>query len=268
MPEDFTPAKQCVGYDSLNDNTDNDGDVLHGANHGTSTRDVDPNLDRELDETLESKATANSTELYLMLLSELQMQAMKYEHFEQLMSGEHQIQPTIANYSFLQFTSTLNNEHGNILKPVKDSTAQLFTHLSPGLDPVVLRDWRKRTANPAFLSLLKQNLVDTNEVYTPLTPILFQDPSAMDVSGLFKNKVLTQITCMLHFGKGILTGKKKGGPPGRGQKLKTTMTTEGVIAICCTLACFLLSGDDEFSSTGSQTGISYEKDFKFYIELL
>ncbi|KAI6096503.1 hypothetical protein F5141DRAFT_1220781 [Pisolithus sp. B1] len=86
----------------------------------------------------------------------------------------------------------------------------------------------------------------------------------MDISGRFKNKVLTQITCMLHFGKGILTGKKKGGPPGRGQKLKTTMTTEGIIAICCMLAHFLLSGDDEFLSTGGQTGISYEKDFKFY----
>ncbi|KAI6095413.1 hypothetical protein F5141DRAFT_1221967 [Pisolithus sp. B1] len=90
----------------------------------------------------------------------------------------------------------------------------------------------------------------------------------MDVSGLFKNKVLTQIACVLHFRKGILTGKKKGGPPRRGQKLKTTMTTEGIIAICCTLACFLLSGDNEFSSTGSQTGISYEKDFEFYVELL
>ncbi|KAI6020732.1 hypothetical protein BKA83DRAFT_4494541 [Pisolithus microcarpus] len=90
----------------------------------------------------------------------------------------------------------------------------------------------------------------------------------MDVSGLFKNKVLTQIACVLHFRKGILTGKKKGGPPGRGQKLKATMTIEGIIAICCTLARFLLSGDNEFSSTGSQTGISYEKDFEFYIELL
>ncbi|KAI6095414.1 hypothetical protein F5141DRAFT_1221968 [Pisolithus sp. B1] len=212
MPEDFTSAIWCVGYDSLNNNTNNDGDVPHGANSRTGTRDVDPNLDRELDEvrgvmanpspdasaiklrqalgrvqisynhlqeelikmrnklsefkaksiaegpldatittlaknfnlcsptcyqTLESRATANSTELYLMLLSELQVQAMKYEHFKQL------------------FMSTVNNECGNILKPVKDSAAQLFTHLSPGLDPVALRDWRKRTANPAFLTLLK-----------------------------------------------------------------------------------------------------------------
>ncbi|KIK13567.1 hypothetical protein PISMIDRAFT_17892 [Pisolithus microcarpus 441] len=295
MPEDFTSAIRDVGYDSLEDNTDNDGDVLQGVNHGTSARDVDPNLDREFDEarrvmadpspdasaielrqalgraqvsynhlreeliktrnelsefkarvaprarsralksiaeglldaaittlaknttcyqTPESKATANSAELYLMLPSGLWAQAMKYEHFEQL------------------FTSTVNNERGNILKPVKDSAAQLFAHLSPGLDPGALGDWRKRTANPAFLSLLKRNPVNTDEVYTPLAPILFQDPSVMDVSGLFKNKVLTQIACVLHFGKGVLTGKKKGGPPGRGQKLKATTTTEGVIAIC------------------------------------
>ncbi|KAI6116098.1 hypothetical protein F5141DRAFT_1062233 [Pisolithus sp. B1] len=83
--------------------------------------------------TLESRATVNSTELYFMLPSELRAQAMKYEHFKQLMSGEHQIQPTIANYSFLQFMSMVNSEHGNILKSVKDSSAQLFTHLSPGI---------------------------------------------------------------------------------------------------------------------------------------
>ncbi|KAI6106574.1 hypothetical protein EV401DRAFT_1892497 [Pisolithus croceorrhizus] len=317
MPEDFTSAIWDVGYDSLEDNSDNDGDVPQGVNHGTGARGMDPNLDREFNEvqrvmadpspnvgviklhqalgraqvsyshlreelikmrneltlksiaegpldaaitTLakntmhyqspESKATANSAELYLMLPSELWVQAMKYEHFKQL------------------FMSMVNNKCGNILKPVKDSTVQLFAHLSPGLDAAALRDWRKRMANPAFLSLLKWNPVNTDEVYTPLAPILFQDPSTMDVSGLFKNKVLTQIACMLHFGKGVLTGKKKGGPPGRGQKLKATTTTEGIIAICCTLACFLLSGDDEFSSTGGQTGISYEKDFEFYIELL
>ncbi|KIK14664.1 hypothetical protein PISMIDRAFT_17139 [Pisolithus microcarpus 441] len=325
MPEDFTLAINAVARDSLDDSTDNDEEVLHGVNRQVDARDVETNLDRELDEvrrvmadptpdasaadlrqaleeliktrnelsefkakvaprarsralksiaegpldaaivtlaknfdlcsptcyqTPESKATANGAELYLMLPSELRAQATKYEHFEQL------------------FTSTVNNERGNILKPVKDSATQLFTHLNPGLDPVALGDWRKRTANVAFLSLLKRNPENTDEVYSPLAPILFQDPSVMDVSGLFKNKVLIQIACVLHFGKGVLTGKKKGGPPGRGQKLKATTMTEGVIAICCTLARFLLSGDDEFSSTGGQTGISYEKDFEFYIELL
>ncbi|KAI6144583.1 hypothetical protein BKA82DRAFT_4358353 [Pisolithus tinctorius] len=200
-------------------------------------------------QTPESKAIANGAKLYLMVPPELRAQTMKYEHFKQL------------------FTSTVNGERGNILKPVKDSVMQLFAHLSPGLDPVALGDWRKRTDNPAFLSL-KRNPANHDEVYTPLALILFEDPSAMNVSGLFKNKALTQIACVLHFGKGVLTGKKKGGPPSRGQKLKVTTTPEGIIAICCTFARFLLSGDDEFSSTGSQTGISYEKDFEFYIELL
>jgi hypothetical protein len=31
---------------------------------------------------------------------------------------------------------------------------------------------------------------------------------------------------------------------------------------------YLLSGDDEFSPVGGQTGIQYEKDFEYYIELL
>ncbi|KIO12069.1 hypothetical protein M404DRAFT_19894 [Pisolithus tinctorius Marx 270] len=288
MSEDFTLDIDAVGHDSLDENTNNDEDVPHTANHGVA-RDAGTNLDRELNgvqrvmaapaldvspaelrqalgqaqvsfnrlqeeliktrnelnkfkakqrsmvtfitygylvaSSLFSKAIANSAELYLMVPPELWAQTMKYEHFEQLISEQYLIQQTIANYCFSQFTSMVNGEHGNILKPVKDSVMQLFAHLSPGLDPVALGDWRKRMDNLAFLSLLKRNPVNPDEAYTPLAPILFEDPSAMNVSGLFKNKALTQ-------------------------------------------AHFLLSGDDEFSSTGSQTGISYEKDFKFYIELL
>ncbi|KIN94657.1 hypothetical protein M404DRAFT_167717, partial [Pisolithus tinctorius Marx 270] len=130
-------------------------------------------------QTPESKAIANGAELYLMVPPELRAQTMKYEHFEQL------------------FTSTVNGERGNILKPVKDSVTQLFAHLSPGLDPVALGDWRKRMDNPAFLSLLKRNPANHDEAYTPLAPILFEDPSAMNVSGLFKNKVLTQVNHFL-----------------------------------------------------------------------
>ncbi|KIO02879.1 hypothetical protein M404DRAFT_147020, partial [Pisolithus tinctorius Marx 270] len=125
-------------------------------------------------QTPESKAIANGAKLYLMVPPELRAQTMKYEHFKQL------------------FTSTVNGERGNILKPVKDSVMQLFAHLSPGLDPVALGDWRKRTDNPAFLSL-KRNPANHDEVYTPLALILFEDPSAMNVSGLFKNKALTQV---------------------------------------------------------------------------
>ncbi|KIO06732.1 hypothetical protein M404DRAFT_24420 [Pisolithus tinctorius Marx 270] len=83
-------------------------------------------------QTPESKAIANGAELYLMVPPELQAQTMKYEHFEQL------------------FTSTVNGECGNILKPVKDSVMQLFAHLSPGLDLVALGNWRKRMDNFAF----------------------------------------------------------------------------------------------------------------------
>ncbi|KAI6146875.1 hypothetical protein BKA82DRAFT_30564 [Pisolithus tinctorius] len=106
-------------------------------------------------QTPESKAIANSAELYLMVPPELQAQTMKYEHFEQLISEEYLIQQTIANYCLSQFTSMVNGKCGNILKPVKDSVMQLFAHLSPGLDLVALGNWRKRTDNLACLSLLK-----------------------------------------------------------------------------------------------------------------
>ncbi|KAI5990051.1 hypothetical protein F5J12DRAFT_786577 [Pisolithus orientalis] len=177
----------------------------------------------------ESKAIANGAELYLMVPPELQAQTMKYEHFEQLII-----------HIYGEWTGS-------------------WWHSVTG---------ERELDNPAFCHSSSETQRNHDEAYTPLAPILFEDPSAMNVSGLFKNKALTQIACVLHFGKGVLTGKKKGGPPGRGQKLKATTMPEGIITICCTFARFLLSGDDEFSSTGSQTGISYEKDFEFYIELL
>ncbi|KAI6045500.1 hypothetical protein EDC04DRAFT_2598796 [Pisolithus marmoratus] len=103
------------------------------SNHGAGDRDMDANLDREL-----NKALGQAQISYNHLQEELiKAQTKKYEHFEQL------------------FTSMVNSEHANILKPIKDSAMQLFTHLSPGLDLVALGDWRKRTANLAFLSLLK-----------------------------------------------------------------------------------------------------------------
>ncbi|KAF8431428.1 hypothetical protein L210DRAFT_3651129 [Boletus edulis BED1] len=198
----------------------------------------------------EARTAAYGAEIYLMLPVTLQKPATKYEQFEHL------------------FTSTVNTERANILKPLKDSVVQLFTHLSPALDPAALGDWRKRTGNHAFLSLLKRNPQNPDDPYTPLAPILFQDPKNMDVQGLFKNKTLTQMACVLFNGKGILTGKKRGGPPGRGKKLGATTTSDGMIAACCTITRYLLSGDEEFSSTGNHTGIPYEKDFEYYVEML
>ncbi|KAI6006350.1 hypothetical protein F5J12DRAFT_893087 [Pisolithus orientalis] len=251
MSEDFTLDIDAVGHDSLDENTDNDEDVLHAANHGAA-RGAGTNLDWELNEVRRVMATpapdVSPAELR-QALGQLIAQgpldaaiitlAKKYAYFYHLWvpSGIfplHACPPdfdlhdlihyqtpeskAIANGAELylmvppelqgsdyEFTSMVNGKCGNILKPVKDSVMQLFAHLSPGLDP--------------------GGTLNHDEAYTPLALILFEDPSAMNVSGLFKNKALTQ-------------------------------------------ARFLLSGDDEFSSTGSQTGISYEKDFKFYIELL
>ena len=91
-------------------------------------------------------------------------------------------------------------ERANILKPIKDSAVQLFAHLTPALDPAVLGDRRKRLDNLAFLSLLKRNPQNPDDQYTPLAPILFQDPNKIDVQGLFKNKVLTQVNFSFKFG--------------------------------------------------------------------
>ncbi|KAG6369595.1 hypothetical protein JVT61DRAFT_14215 [Boletus reticuloceps] len=198
----------------------------------------------------ETRITAYAAEIYLMLPIALQTQATKYEQFKYI------------------FTSMVNTERANILKPLKDSAALLFSHLIPALDPVALGDRKKCVDNPVFLSLLKRDPTNPDNQYTSLVPILFQDPNRINTQGLFKNKVLTRMACVLFNGKGVLMGKKCGDPPGRGRELGATTVAEGMIAACCTFARYLLSGDDKFSSIGSQTNIQYEKDFEYYVELL
>ncbi|KAF8452169.1 hypothetical protein L210DRAFT_3499225 [Boletus edulis BED1] len=124
---------------------------------------------------------------------------------------------------------------------------------------VSVKDRKKRVDTPVFLSLLKRDPTNPDNQYTSLAPILFQDPNRIDAQGLFKNKVLTQMACVLFDGKGVLTGKKRGGPPGRGRKLGATTVTEGMIAACCTLVTFCLV---------TTSFIQYEKDFEYYVELL
>ncbi|KAG6370445.1 hypothetical protein JVT61DRAFT_12064 [Boletus reticuloceps] len=70
------------------------------------------------------------------------------------------------------------------------------------------------------------------------------------------------------FGKAILSNKKCGGPKGRGERMGAQTVTEGLIAGTATIVRYLLSHDREFSVKGEATGISYQKDFQFYLKLL
>ncbi|KAN0079885.1 hypothetical protein V8E55_009451 [Tylopilus felleus] len=129
---------------------------------------------------------------------------------------------------------------------------KLQNQLVPRTRARALKAAQSGPLDTTFISIAKKyallyHLWNPDNQFMPLAPILFQDPDQMDAQGCFKNKMLTQMACVLLDGKGVLTRKRCGSPPGRGRKLGATTVTEGMIAVCCTFARYLLSGDDEFS---------------------
>ncbi|KAI6146829.1 hypothetical protein BKA82DRAFT_32105 [Pisolithus tinctorius] len=173
--------------------------------------------------TPESRIISLKVELYSMLPSDLKAHATTYSNFGCV------------------FSNAVGAERPNILKPIKDNTQQLFTHL--GLRSVGTR-------------------------YTPLSPILFPKPDALVARDLFKSQLLVNIIRVMVFGKGILMGKRRGGPQGRGQKLGISGTLAGLIAVAATFVRYLLSSDCELTTIGEESRLKYQDDFEYFIELL
>ncbi|KAF8835275.1 hypothetical protein BDN67DRAFT_1015695 [Paxillus ammoniavirescens] len=87
-----------------------------------------------------------------------------------------------------------------------------------------------------------------NAPYSPLSPILFPNPDAPMARDLFKTQLLINIIWVMVFGKGILGGKKKGGPMGWGQKLGVSGSSAGLVSVAATFARYLLSNDRELAT--------------------
>ncbi|KAI6154902.1 hypothetical protein BKA82DRAFT_4010622 [Pisolithus tinctorius] len=136
---------------------------------------------------------------------------------------------TYSNFGHV-FSNVVGAERPNILKPIKDNTQQLFVHLG-------LR------SNEDVKALLKMHPGSIGTRYTPLSLILFPKPDALVARDLFKSQLLVNIIHVMVFGKGILTGKQRGGLQGQGQKLGISGTLAGLIAIAATFAWYLLLSD-------------------------
>ncbi|KAI6000202.1 hypothetical protein F5J12DRAFT_784506 [Pisolithus orientalis] len=119
------------------------------------------------------------------------------------------------------FSNVVGAERPNILKPVKDNVQQLFMHLGLG-------------SNEDMKVLLKMHPGSVGTCYTPLSLILFPKPDALVARDLFKSQLLVNIIHVMVFGKGVLMGKRRGGPQGRGQKLGISGALAGLITITAT----------------------------------
>ncbi|KAI9574139.1 hypothetical protein HD554DRAFT_2165641 [Boletus coccyginus] len=207
--------------------------------------DIDP---RDLSrwQSSEGQIIAKQAELYQMLPSELHKSLMTFPEFSRV------------------FSKTMTEERANIVKNIKDVSVDLFSSLDIKAT-LFSGDKSLKAFDPKLLGLLKK---PGNSQYTQLSPILFVNPTEIRGSDLFKSPVLVKIARVLMFGKAILSNKKRGGPKGRGERMGAQTITEGLIASTATIVRYLLSHDREFAAKGEATGISYQKDFKFYLKLL
>ncbi|KAI6002590.1 hypothetical protein F5J12DRAFT_893999 [Pisolithus orientalis] len=135
----------------------------------------------------ESKIISLKVELYSMLPSDLKAHATTYSNFGHV------------------FSNMVGAERPNIPKPIKDNAQQLFVHL--GLKIL-------QGSNEDVKALLKMHPGSVGTHYTPLSLILFPKPDALVARDLFKSQLLVNIIHVMAFGKGVLTGKQRGGPLG------------------------------------------------------
>ncbi|KAI5988874.1 hypothetical protein F5J12DRAFT_898070 [Pisolithus orientalis] len=201
--------------------------------------------------TPESRIIGLKVELYSMLPSDLKARATTYSNFGRV------------------FSNVVGAERPNILKPIKDNAQQLFAHLGLSADLFAAENSRiLRGSNEDVKALLKMHPGSVGTHYTPLSPILFPKPDAPVARDLFKSQLLVNIIRVMVFGKGILTGKRRGGPQGRGQKLGISGALAGLIAVAATFARYLLSSDRELTTIGEESRLKYQDDFEYFIELL
>ncbi|KIJ59111.1 hypothetical protein HYDPIDRAFT_33508 [Hydnomerulius pinastri MD-312] len=171
--------------------------------------------------------------------------------------------------TYSQFNSIFRNAAGtqrsSILKGIKDFVAVIFAEHK--LDPTLFidQDSPRKKENQDLLRLLKHDSVGN---YECMAPVLYKDPQEMLLSDFLKSPVLVRIARVLIFGKSVLSQKKRGCPPGRGQRMGIQSVTEGLITGSAILACFVLSHDPELSLTRVHTGINYQDDYDYYLEVL
>lgn len=149
----------------------------------------------------------------------------------------------------MKFCKAVTEERANIVKNIKDVSANLFFDLD--IKPTVFSgDKSLKAADLKLATLLKKS-----GNYTSLAPILFSDPTEILPDDLFKSTILVnvcfssfplsldiyssvylfQIAHVLMFGKAILSHKKRGGPKGRGERMGAQTVTEGMIASTATI---------------------------------
>ncbi|KAI6144107.1 hypothetical protein BKA82DRAFT_32605 [Pisolithus tinctorius] len=199
----------------------------------------------------ESKIIGLKVELYSMLPSDLKAHATTYSNFGHV------------------FSNAVMAERPNILKPIKDNAQQFFMHLGLSANLFAAENSRILQGSSEDVKvLLKMHPGSVGTCYTPLSPILFPKPDALVARDLFKSQLLVNIIHVMVFGKGVLTGKQRGGPQGQGQKLGISGASAGLISVTATFAWYLLSSDCELTTIGEERGLKYQDDFKYFIKLL
>ncbi|KAF9455775.1 hypothetical protein BDZ94DRAFT_1315846 [Collybia nuda] len=124
----------------------------------------------------------------------------------------------------------------------------------------------KRLDEPLCLKFISRNPTNKPVKYDLYPPVLYGD--IKNKKAMFMQPALIRIARLVFFGPGSLKPGNKIAPHSLGMKWGPLKTTPGLMALSCTLAIFLLSGDKAFKATGRITGIPYSTHFHDRKQLL
>lgn len=93
-----------------------------------------------------------------------------------------------------KFSKAMTEERANIVKNVKDISADLFSDL--GIKSTLFSgDKSLKALDPTLLALLKR---PGDSQYTQISPVLFTDPGQIRGNDLFKSTILVKVSSSIH----------------------------------------------------------------------
>ncbi|KAL4070469.1 hypothetical protein J3A83DRAFT_4372641 [Scleroderma citrinum] len=169
-------------------------------------------------------------ELYEVIPTELHKQMKMYKPFASL------------------FCKTVNAEHSNLVKAIKENAALLFVPLGLTVNIFSSQSASKATHNKLLLLLKWPENLSLDGKYECLALILFTNPKNMSPNTLFKSRILLNMACLLIV-----------------ELMGANCVTEGMIAGLAVMGSLMIF---KLSPEGNNTKISYHDDFDFHLKLL
>ncbi|KAJ7323604.1 hypothetical protein DFH08DRAFT_817640 [Mycena albidolilacea] len=163
------------------------------------------------------------------------------------------------------FIAELRNYRSSMINTLQGVTVPILTSAGHAVDSTILASVNAdRSQDKVLLGLL---WFPADKSSKPLAPILFPD-GKKNLMYIFLSRVVLDLHRVMVHGPSSLAANAKPDPKANGTKYGFVEVTDHSLALAGTFACFLVSADKTFASTGAITKINWEADYRTYKKLL